>query len=106
MNARHSFRTLLLCGALAAACLTFDTVAQSAAPCDRACLKDFVDGYFGALAARDPKRLPVATPVKYTENGRVLDLGRGLLEDGRRTARLSRLHPRPRERWGGGANGV
>ena len=61
MNARHSFRTLLLCGALAAACLN-STRPRRARRCDRACLKGFVDGYFEALAARDPKRLPVATP--------------------------------------------
>jgi hypothetical protein len=50
--------------------------AQTAA-CDRACLREFVDGYIAALAARDPGRLALATPVKFTENGRVLELGEG-----------------------------
>lgn len=48
------------------------------AACDSACLRGFIDGYFEALAARDPSRLPVAENVKYTENGRVLGLGEGL----------------------------
>jgi hypothetical protein len=45
--------------------------------CDDACLKTFVDGYFEALAKHDPSKLPVAAPFKYTENGRVLELGDG-----------------------------
>ena len=72
---RYATAMRLACGRVV---LSLDVSAQSAAPCDRACLKGFVDGYFGALAARDPKRLPLATPVKYTENGRVLELGEGL----------------------------
>ena len=54
-----------------------DATAQNAALCDSACLKGFVDGYFTALSSRDPSKLPVATDVKYTENGRVLTLGEG-----------------------------
>ena len=61
---------------LVAAGLSHGLQAQSAA-CDSACLKGFVDGYLDALAARDPGKLPVAAQVKFTENGRVLDLGEG-----------------------------
>ena len=51
--------------------------AQSGPDCDSACLRGFVDGYFDALARRDFAQLPVAERLKYTENGRVLDLGEG-----------------------------
>lgn len=62
---------------LALACTSFgDAFAQTGA-CDRACLRGFVDGYIAALSARDPSRLALATPVKFTENGRVLELGQG-----------------------------
>jgi hypothetical protein len=49
-----------------------------AAACDRACLDGFVDQYLTALAARDASSLPVASDVKFTENGTVLKLGEGL----------------------------
>jgi hypothetical protein len=78
MNARHALHALLLCCTLgAAAALPLAAAGQSAAACDRACLKGFLDGYFTALAARDHTRLPLAETVKFTENGRVLALGEG-----------------------------
>ncbi|MEP7314431.1 MAG: hypothetical protein ABI859_17735, partial [Pseudomonadota bacterium] len=46
--------------------------------CNRDCLTGLVEGYLGALAARNPLRLPLARDVKYTENGTVLPLGEGL----------------------------
>lgn len=57
--------------------VAFEASAQNASSCDRACLRGFVDGYFDALASRDHAKLPVAAGVKYTENGRVLELGEG-----------------------------
>jgi hypothetical protein len=45
--------------------------------CDRACLEGVVDQYLAALAARDPKRLPLSTDVKYTENDQLMDIGDG-----------------------------
>jgi hypothetical protein len=45
--------------------------------CDRACLQGFVDQYLDAWIARDPKRLPLAPNVKFTENGQRLELGDG-----------------------------
>src|SRR5512134_358661 len=75
MIASGSLRTLAVLS-LAAVGLVHGLQAQSAA-CDGACLKGFVDGYFDALAARDPSKLPLAEEVKFTENGRVLDLGEG-----------------------------
>lgn len=50
----------------------------SSAPCDRACLNDFVDRFLKALVAHDAKLLPVAPTVKYTENGQRLPLYDGL----------------------------
>jgi hypothetical protein len=45
--------------------------------CDRACLQGFVDQYLDAWVARDPKRLPLAPNVKFTENGQRLEVGDG-----------------------------
>lgn len=75
MYAQATWRALPLCVSLFA-CAIGPANAQAQA-CDNACLKGFVDGYVDALSRRDPKRLPVAASVKYTENGRVLDLGEG-----------------------------
>ncbi len=49
--------------------------AQSASgPCDRACLEGLVDKYLDAAIAHDPKLLPLAPNVKFTENGQRLNL--------------------------------
>jgi hypothetical protein len=45
--------------------------------CDRACLEDLASQYLAALVAHDPKRLPLAKDVKYTENDQVMDIGDG-----------------------------
>ena len=49
----------------------------AAATCGRECLNGFVDQYLAALVAHDPARLPVASTVKFTENGQALKLGEG-----------------------------
>jgi hypothetical protein len=41
-------------------------------------LKEALDGYLAALAARDPSGLPVAYGVRHTENGQELGLGKGI----------------------------
>ena len=41
-------------------------------------LKEAMDGYLAALAARDPSGLPVAYGVRHTENGQELGLGKGI----------------------------
>jgi hypothetical protein len=46
--------------------------------CDRACLKDMISKYVGALAAHDPSRLPLAASVRFTEDSRELKPGEGL----------------------------
>ena len=42
--------------------------AQAPAACDRACLTGFVDAYFAALIANDPRKLPQAARARITEN--------------------------------------
>ena len=72
---------LLLAGACAISILAVPTPQRggaTAGSCDRACLEGFVDRYLDALAARDPKKLPLAANAKYTENGQKLNLGDGI----------------------------
>ncbi|MBZ5694301.1 MAG: hypothetical protein LAN36_02955 [Acidobacteriia bacterium] len=45
--------------------------------CDRACLEGLANQYLAALVAHDPKRLPLAADVKYTEQDQVMDVGDG-----------------------------
>lgn len=45
--------------------------------CNRACLEGLVDQYLAAVVAHDPKRLPLASDIRYTENDQVLDVGDG-----------------------------
>src|SRR5580692_5470119 len=45
--------------------------------CDRACLEGVVNQYLSALAAHDPKRLPLSADIKYTENDQIMDIGDG-----------------------------
>jgi len=45
--------------------------------CDRACLEGLATQYLNALVAHDPKRLPLAADVKYTEQDQVMDVGDG-----------------------------
>jgi hypothetical protein len=52
--------------------------ASDADTCERACLEGHVNAYLAALSARDPKRLPLADDVRFTENGAVLELGEGM----------------------------
>jgi hypothetical protein len=52
--------------------------AQSAKPCDRACLEGFVNQYLDAMVARNPYGLPLAPKVKFTENEQTIPLGEGV----------------------------
>ncbi len=52
--------------------------AQTAEPCERACLEGYVDQFLDAAIAHDPRRVPFGTDLKYTENGQKLDLGDGI----------------------------
>jgi hypothetical protein len=46
--------------------------------CDRACLEGFVDQYLDAVTAHDPKLVPLAKNVKFTEDGQKLVIPDGL----------------------------
>jgi hypothetical protein len=46
--------------------------------CDRKCLEGFVDQYLDAAMAHDPKLVPLAKNVKFTENGQKLVIPDGL----------------------------
>ena len=60
-----------------AVCLA-SLVSQSAnAQCTRESLSRLVDDFLTALSANDPAQLSVANGLKYTENGRIMNLGDG-----------------------------
>jgi len=46
--------------------------------CDRACLEGLVDRYLDAMTAHDPKLVPLAKNVKFTEDGQKLLIPDGL----------------------------
>ncbi len=66
---------ILLCGGIVAIAQQNNT--RGSGPCDRACLEGFVDQYLDAVIAHDPKRLPLASNAKFSENGQRLNLGDG-----------------------------
>jgi hypothetical protein len=53
------------------------TMVSAQGKCDRACLEGIAEQYLDALVAKDPKKLQVASNLKYTENGQRLRLGDG-----------------------------
>ncbi len=60
-------------------CLAFFAFAQTDRPsCGRACLEGFVDQYLDAMVKHDPKLVPLARNVRYTENGQHLEVPDGL----------------------------
>jgi hypothetical protein len=50
-------------------------------PCDRECLKGFVDSYSDAMVLHDPAGASLADTVKFTENTEILTIGQGLSSD-------------------------
>ena len=46
--------------------------------CDRECLRGFITQYLDALVAHNPKALPTASNVKFTEDTKTMQLGEGL----------------------------
>jgi hypothetical protein len=63
--------------AIAAAVLA-GAAAHAAPACDRGCLTGFTDRYLAALVAHDPGKAPLATNVRFTEDGAPLSPGDGL----------------------------
>jgi len=68
--------TSLIAATLAVSTLTAQA-ARIPADCNRACLEALINQYLDAVVAHEPKRLPLAADVKYTENEQVLDVGDG-----------------------------
>jgi hypothetical protein len=71
--------TFAACGVLAIVAAAYLRASIGPIPlrCDRACLENVVDQYLAALAARDPKRLPLSADVRYTENDQLMGVGDG-----------------------------
>ena len=67
---------ITLSGMLSALSLSPPTV--RAQQCDRACLSGMMTQFIDALVAHDPSPLPLATPVRYTEDSRNAQLGQGI----------------------------
>jgi hypothetical protein len=63
--------------------------------CDRACLIGVADTYIDALVAHDPSKAPLASNVKYTENGQRLLPGDGFWNSvaGKGTYKLQIVDP-------------
>ena len=55
-------------------------VAAPSATCDRQCLVNFMQQYLAALVKHDPKAVPFASKVKFTENAAEIPVGKGLWE--------------------------
>ncbi|HEY5452000.1 MAG TPA: hypothetical protein VIQ54_24770, partial [Polyangia bacterium] len=51
---------------------------SGATACTRELLRSTITAYFTALAAHNSSTLPLASNVKFTENGKVMTLGQGL----------------------------
>ena len=65
-------------GAMASLLATGWTTIEAAPDCDRDCLIDIANGYLAALAARDPRKAPLAPNVAFVENVTRLEPGKGL----------------------------
>jgi hypothetical protein len=76
----NTSRRFALIAALAIAGASAIEHTAGAAPvaCNRACLEGFVDHYIEALVAHDPTKIPLATDVRFVENGVQLPLGSAL----------------------------
>ncbi len=79
-------KQLLILSALAAFLALQGTTsfALAAEKCDRQCLVDLMQRYLDAMVKHDPKSLPMADKVRFTENTdktiEVLEVGKGLWE--------------------------
>jgi hypothetical protein len=58
--------------------LTVSSSTAFAQQCDRACLTGLMTQFINALVAHDSSKLPLATPVKYTEDSKNAQLGQGI----------------------------
>jgi hypothetical protein len=58
--------------------LGFCASAWGQSACDRTCLENWVARYFDAVIANEPASIPIASDVRFTENGQRLEIGDGL----------------------------
>jgi hypothetical protein len=65
-------------GLIAIVLLAFAGSAAAQTRCDRECLISISEQYLDALAAKDPRNVPLAANARYTENGQRLIPGDGL----------------------------
>jgi hypothetical protein len=81
MRARVILLGAMSCLAVAMMAGPLDRTLAAAGPiatdCDRACLEGLATQYLAALVAHNPKSLPLAEDVRYTENDQVMDVGDG-----------------------------
>jgi len=75
-NKDHSMNRFLQTGVLVLIMVT--GYPAQATDCDRVCLKDMVTLYVEAMVAHDPSRLPLAQDVRYSENSKAAELGKGI----------------------------
>jgi hypothetical protein len=68
----------VLCLAGLASMVIANAAAAAQPACDRACLEGFVEKYFDAVVANNPKLVPISPNVKFTEDGQRLLIGDGL----------------------------
>src|SRR6516164_9125678 len=68
----------LLAFLMIAACSVAASPAFFQASCDRECLRGFITQYLNAMVAHNPKSLPLAADVRFTEDTKTLPLGEGL----------------------------
>jgi hypothetical protein len=73
MSARGIVASAAVWGAVVAAV----PLGSQAGACNRDCLTGIAEQYLTALAAKDPKRAPLAPAVKFTDNGQELAIGDG-----------------------------
>ena len=71
-------RNLILAGCVTTLLGVTQLGAAQPGACDRACLGDVAERYLAAMLAHDPRKLPLAKDVRYTENGVELPLPDGL----------------------------
>ncbi|MEY4762281.1 MAG: hypothetical protein RLZZ200_2137 [Pseudomonadota bacterium] len=68
----------LVATALMLATLPDAVAATTGTGCNRECLETFVERYLDAVAANRPDKVPLATGVRFTEDGQPLVIGDGL----------------------------
>jgi hypothetical protein len=90
---------LSILGLALAGILPAQSAKGKAGACDRTCLEGFVDRYLDAMAAHDPKLVPLSKNVKLTEDGQKLVLPDGLWNSmvGKGTYRLFVTDPQAGE---------